>query len=57
MPGENPNFQELISSLTPCERKLFRFPPPGHPYYTEDTLILLEEKYPGWDTTGESRLE
>jgi len=45
-----PVFQEFIGSLTAAERRLWRFPPPGHPYYTEQTLALLEEQYPGWDS-------
>ena len=43
-------FQEFIDSLTAAERRLWRFPRPGHPYYTEQTLALLEEQYPGWDS-------
>ena len=29
------------------------FPPPGHEYYTEETLARLEEQYPGWNARGE----
>ncbi len=34
---------------------LLRFPPAGHPYYTEQTLQALEEQYPGWNRDGEYR--
>ena len=48
--GENtPVFQKFIGGLTAAERQLWRFPPAGHPYYTEQTLKLLEDQYPGWD--------
>jgi hypothetical protein len=43
-------FQQFIGGLTANERELWRFPPAGHPYYTEQTLALLEEQYPGWDS-------
>ena len=43
-------FQEFIGGLTAAQRQLWRFPPAGHPYYTEQTLALLEEQYPGWDS-------
>lgn len=45
-----PVFQQFIGSLTAQQRELWRFPAAGHPYYTEQTLALLEEQYPGWDS-------
>ena len=45
-----PVFQEFIGGLTAAQRELWRFPPAGHPYYTEQTLALLEEQYPGWNS-------
>jgi hypothetical protein len=48
--GKNtPVFQKFIGGLTAAQRQLWRFPPAGHPYYTEQTLKLLEDQYPGWD--------
>ncbi|MBT5872139.1 MAG: hypothetical protein HOH43_01870 [Candidatus Latescibacteria bacterium] len=46
----SPVFQEFIGSLTAEQRVLWRFPAAGHPYYTEQTLALLEEQYPGWNS-------
>ncbi len=46
----SPVFQEFIGGLTAAQRQIWRFPPAGHPYYTEQTLALLEEQYPGWDS-------
>ena len=43
-----PVFQQFIGGLTATQRELWRFPPAGHPYYTAQTLALLEEQYPGW---------
>ena len=45
-----PVFQEFIGSLTAEQRQLWRFLPAGHAYYTEQTLALLEEQYPGWNS-------
>ena len=49
----NPHFRELVSALSPQERTLFRFPPVGDPAYTLEMLEALEERYPGFDDTGE----
>lgn len=46
-----PVFQKFIGGLTAKQRELWRFPKAGHPYYTEQTLALLEEQYPGWDSS------
>ncbi|MCJ8329849.1 MAG: hypothetical protein HRT89_20970 [Lentisphaeria bacterium] len=54
--GNKKDFKELISSLTAREREYFRFPAPGHPYYTEKTLALLEEQYTGWNASGDYSL-
>ena len=45
-----PIFQQFIGSLTAAQRELWRFPAAGHPYYTEQTLALLEEQYLGWNS-------
>jgi hypothetical protein len=45
-----PVFQRFIGSLRAEQRELWRFPPAGHPYYTEQTLALLEEQYEGWNS-------
>ena len=46
----SPVFQEFIGGLTAAQREIWRFPPVGHPYYTEQTLALLEAQYPGWNS-------
>ena len=47
------HFRAFIGQLSAHERALFRFPPPGHEYYTQETLARLEEQYPGWNARGE----
>jgi hypothetical protein len=50
--GHDKTFQAVVGSMTPEERELFRFPPPNHRYYTQQTLALLEKQYPGWNASG-----
>lgn len=50
------HFRAFIGSITAEERELFRFPPAGHPYYTEQTLAALEVQYPGWNQRNEYTL-
>lgn len=37
----------------PCARQLmlFGFPPPGHPFWTDETLAAMALRYPGLDLT------
>lgn len=51
--GTDAHFRQFIGSISARERELFRFPPAGHTYYTEQTLAALEEQYPGWNTKNE----
>ena len=51
--GRDEHFRSFIGTLTARDRELFRFPAVGHPYYTRETLVLLEEQYPGWNARGE----
>jgi hypothetical protein len=53
--GRDPHFRQFIGEINARDRELFRFPPPGHPYYTEQTLEALEEQYPGWNRWNEYR--
>lgn len=50
--GQRDVFRKVVSSLTPEQRTMFRFPPPGHRYYTRQTLAALEEQYPGFNASG-----
>ena len=53
--GSEPDFIRLVCSLSPAERCLFRFPAVGDACYTGPMLAALEERYPGWDSSGEYR--
>ena len=39
----------FLTQTTPRVRSVFGFPEPGHPYYTEKTLDLLESTILGMD--------
>ena len=51
--GMNEHLRAFIGTLSARERELFRFPPADHSYYTSETLVQLEEQYPGWNGRGE----
>ncbi|MBA3710777.1 MAG: phytanoyl-CoA dioxygenase family protein [Planctomycetes bacterium] len=51
--GLDPTFRAVVGMMTADERTLMRFPAPGHPYYTRETLEALEAQYPGWNARGE----
>lgn len=40
----------FFTATTPRVRGLFGWPEPGHPYFTSQTLDLLEHTLPGIDT-------
>ena len=44
-----PAFRAWIEGATPAERELLGFPPPGHEYWTEETLAGVAARYPGMD--------
>ncbi len=46
-----PAFRAWIESATTAERELLGFPPPGHPYWREETLAGVGARYPGMDMT------
>lgn len=46
-----PEWYRLVPRATPRQLALLGFPPPGHPYWTPDTLAGLAARYPGLDTT------
>jgi len=44
-----PDFARWISSASLEERHAFGFPPPGHPYWTDETLAGVSARYPAMD--------
>ena len=42
---------EFVERATPAQLELFGFPPPGHPYWTPETLQGVAHRYAGLDLT------
>ena len=40
-----------IQRTTPAQRAVLGFPPPGHPYWNEQTLEAVAARYPRMDLT------
>jgi hypothetical protein len=45
----DPNWTSFVARATPEQLALFGFPPPGHPYWTDETLAGVALRYPGFD--------
>ena len=48
--GERDFLTPFLESTTPRVRTLLGWPPPGDPYYTDQTIDLLANWFPGMDT-------
>jgi hypothetical protein len=46
----HPDWSPLVESATMRQHLLFGFPPPGHPYWTPQTIKDLKVRYPGLNT-------
>ena len=51
----HPDWQPFVEQATLEQLLLFGFPPPGHPYWTQETLAGVASRYPGLDVTPWSR--
>ncbi len=49
--GGEPALQRFLERATPRQRELLGFPPPGHPYWNEETLAGVAARYPAMDMT------
>ena len=49
--GENPDLQRFIERATPRQREVLGFPPPGHEYWTQETLAAVAMRYPKMDSS------
>lgn len=47
--GEKPELKRFLERATPRQREMLGFPPPGHSYWTEETLAAVSERYPEMD--------
>ncbi|MGW7681159.1 phytanoyl-CoA dioxygenase family protein [Kribbella sp. NPDC054772] len=49
--SHEPAWYDFVHRATPRQLALFGFPPPGHPYWTPQTLAGTAERYPRLDLT------
>lgn len=49
--GEDKDLEKFIERTTPRRREVLGFPPPGHPYWDEQTLAGVQMRYPQMDMT------
>jgi hypothetical protein len=49
--SHDPCWYRFIEQASPRQLQLFGFPPPGHPYWTAETLTGVGQRYPGLDMT------
>jgi hypothetical protein len=49
--ASNPYWHQFITHASTRQLLLFGFPPPGHPYWTVETVEGLGVRYPGLDTS------
>jgi ectoine hydroxylase-related dioxygenase (phytanoyl-CoA dioxygenase family) len=47
--GERDELERFIERTTPRQREVLGFPPPGHPYWNEQTLAGVAARYPEMD--------
>ena len=47
--SHDPHWYDFVAHAGPRQLELFGFPPPGHPYWTPQTLTGVAERYPGLD--------
>jgi hypothetical protein len=47
--AQNPGWAEAMTWMTPRQRDLFGFPPPGDPYWNAQTLSDVQMRYPDMD--------
>jgi hypothetical protein len=57
IPGapEGPAARRFMADSTPKQRQLFGFPPPGHAYWTRETIRQIAGIYPDMDITPYTR--
>ncbi|RYB90656.1 hypothetical protein EUA06_10175 [Nocardioides glacieisoli] len=47
--SHDPHWYRFVEQAGPRQLELFGFPPPGHAYWTEQTLAGVAQRYPGLD--------
>ena len=49
--SHQPSWYEFVHRATPRQLELFGVPAPGHPFWTDETLAGMAERYPELDVT------
>lgn len=49
--SHNSHWYKFVEQADARQLELFGFPPPGHPYWTPETLAGVAQRYPGLDMT------
>jgi Phytanoyl-CoA dioxygenase (PhyH) len=49
--SHEPAWYRFVARATPRQLALFGFPPPGHPYWTAETMTGVAQRYPDLDLT------
>ncbi|WP_422750866.1 phytanoyl-CoA dioxygenase family protein [Micromonospora sp. WMMD1219] len=49
--SHEPAWYRFVGQATPQQLSLFGFPPPGHPYWTAETVTGVAQRYPNLDMT------
>lgn len=49
--SHDPRWYDFVEQAGPRQLELFGFPAPGHPYWTDETLDGVGQRYPGLDMT------
>ena len=47
--SNSPEWHAFVGRATPGQLALFGFPPPGHPYWTAETVAAVAQRYPNLD--------
>jgi hypothetical protein len=47
--GEKPEITRFVQNASPRQREMLGFPPPGHPYWNDETLKWVAKRYPEMD--------
>jgi hypothetical protein len=47
--SHKPNWYDFVANAGPRQLQLFGWPPPGHPFWTSETLTGVSERYPALD--------
>ena len=47
--SHEPAWYRFVARASPRQLQLFGFPPPGHPFWTSETVTFMGQRYPGRD--------